>query len=94
MSPSVTGPFEIETWNEKPYGEQEGAMLIRTRLTKTFHGDVEGQSTAELLMAYAAVEGSAAYISFEPAVGRVVHGQSGNFVLLHSASSAGRPYRG
>jgi len=82
------GTFEIESWEEEPYDELEGARLTRTRLTKTFHGEVEGESTAELLMAYAAEEGSAAYVGFERVVGHV-RGRSGSFVLHHTASSAG-----
>ena len=88
MSTHAMGTFEIESWEEEPYDEREGARLTRTRLTKTFYGDVGGESTAELLMAYAAEEGSAAYVGFERLVGSV-HGRSGSFVLHHTASSAG-----
>lgn len=88
MSTHAAGTFEIESWDEQPYEEQDGTRLTRTRLTKTFNGDVEGESTAELLMAYAAEEGSAAYVGFERVVGSV-HGRSGSFVLHHSASSDG-----
>jgi hypothetical protein len=62
MGTHAAGTFEIDSWEEEVYDEREGAKLTRTRLTKTFHGDVEGESTAELLMAYAAEEGSAAYV--------------------------------
>jgi hypothetical protein len=88
MSTSATGTFEIDSWDEKPYDEREGTKLTRTRVTKTFNGDVEGESTAELLMAYGAREGSAAYVGFERIVGRV-NGRTGSFVLHHNASSAG-----
>lgn len=50
-------------------------------MTKTFRGDVEGESTTDLLMASGAEEGSAAYAGFER-----VHGRSGSFVLHHSAT--------
>jgi Protein of unknown function (DUF3224) len=86
MGTHAAGTFQIESWEEEPYDEREGARLTRTRLSKTFRGDVEGESTAELLMAYAAEEGSAAYVGFERVVGSV-HGRSGSFVLHHSASS-------
>ncbi|CAN5355194.1 DUF3224 domain-containing protein [soil metagenome] len=85
MSTRATGTFDIETWDEKPYEEQEGARLTRTHVSKTFHG--EGKSTAELLMAYAAVEGPAAYVGFERIVGHV-HGRPGSFVLHHTATGA------
>ncbi len=88
MGTHAAGTFEIDSWEEEPYDEREGARLTRTRLTKTFSGDVEGESTAELLMAYAAEEGSAAYVGFERVVGRI-HGCSGSFVLHHTASSDG-----
>lgn len=86
MGTHAAGTFQIESWEEEPYDEREGARLTRTRLSKTFRGDVEGESTAELLMAYAAEEGSADYVGYERVVGSV-HGRSGSFVLHHSASS-------
>ncbi len=85
MGTRATGTFEIEAWDEKPYDEREGAKLTRTRVSKTFRGDVEGESTTELLMAYAAGEGSSAYAGFERVIGRV-HGRSGSFLLHHSAT--------
>jgi hypothetical protein len=56
-------------------------------MTKTFHGDFECQSTAELLMASGQVETSRAYVGFERVVGRV-QGRSGSFVLHHNASGS------
>src|SRR5918997_5540651 len=87
MGTHAAGTFEIDSWEEEPFDEREGARLTRTRLTKTFYGDVGGESTAELLMAYAAEEGSAAYVGFERLVGSV-HGRSGSFVLHHTATSS------
>ena len=87
MSESATGTFEIEIWDEKPYDEREGTRLARTHVTKTFHGEIEGTSTAELLMAYGSEEGSAAYVGFERLVGSV-HGRSGSFILHHTASGS------
>ena len=84
MSTHAAGTFEIESWDEQPYEEQDGTRLTRTRLTKTFSGDVEGESTAELLMAYGSEEGSAAYVGLERVTGSV-HGRLGSFVLRHSA---------
>lgn len=87
MMKQATGTFEIENWEEKPYEEMEGVKLTRTKVTKTFHGDIDGESTAELLMAYGSEEGSAAYVGFERIVGRVGD-RSGSFVLHHTASSS------
>lgn len=84
MSNHATSTFDIDTWEAAPYDEQDGVSLSRTRVTKTFYGDIEGHSTAELLMA-GAQDGSAAYAGFERLVGRL-HGYSGSFVLHHSAT--------
>ena len=85
MSTHAAGTFEIEGWDEQPYEELEGTRLARTRITKTFSGDVQGESVAELLMAYGAEEGSAAYVGLERVIGSV-HGLFGSFVLRHSAA--------
>ncbi len=85
MSTHAAGSFEIESWDEQPYEEQDGTRLTRTHLTKTFSGDIEGESVAELLMAYGSEEGSAAYVGLERVTGSV-HGRSGSFVLRHSAT--------
>ena len=85
MGERAVGTFEIGAWEEVPYDDQEGIKLSRTRVTKVFYGDVEGESTAELLMAYGSEEGSAAYVGLERVVGSV-HGRSGSFVLTHSAA--------
>lgn len=84
MATRATSTFEITSWEAAPYDEQEGAILSRTRVTKTFAGDLAGTSTAELLMAQAQ-EGSAAYVGFERIAG-TLHGRSGSFVLHHSAT--------
>ena len=42
-------------------------------------------STTDLLLAYGAEEGSAAYVGFERVVRRV-HGRPGSFVLHHTAT--------
>ncbi|CAA9445006.1 MAG: hypothetical protein AVDCRST_MAG37-1730 [uncultured Rubrobacteraceae bacterium] len=85
MSTRATSTFEIKTWDEEPYDEREGAKLTRAHLIKTFQGDVEGESTTDLLFAYGTEEGSAAYVGLERFVGRV-QGRSGSFVLRHSAT--------
>jgi hypothetical protein len=86
MGTRATSSFVIDTWEPEPYDEREGATLSRTKVTKTFRGEVEGQSTAELLMA-STQEGSAAYVGLERIVCRI-HGHEGSFVLQHSATMA------
>lgn len=87
MSERATSTFTIDAWDARPYDERDGTTLSRTRVTKTFHGDLQGTSTAELLMAVTAVEGSAAYVGFERIEG-TLQGRAGSFVLHHSATGA------
>lgn len=87
MGQHAAGTFEIDNWDETPYDERDGVKLARTRVTKTFRGEVEGTSTAELLMTYVADEG-VAYVGLERITGSV-HGQAGSFVLHHTAGSSG-----
>lgn len=84
MTTRATCTFEITAWEAVEYNEQDGVKLTRTHVAKTFHGDLEGQSTAELLMA-GAPGGSAVYVGLERIVGQL-GGRSGSFVLVHDAS--------
>lgn len=72
--------FTIKSWDEKPYSEGEGLpKLTRAAVTKTFTGDIEGESQVEYLMAYKG-DGSASFVGLERLVGRVA-GKAGSFVL-------------
>jgi hypothetical protein len=88
MGNRAVAPFTIEGWEEDVYDERPGARLARTRITKTFTGDLTGTSEAETLMCRAQVEGSAAYVGFERFAGSL-HGRTGTFVLHHTASGSG-----
>lgn len=83
----ATGTFEINGWDERPYDESGGVRLVRTRVTKTFRGEVEGTSTAELLMTFVADEG-VAYVGLERFAASV-DGRDGSFVLRHAAGPSG-----
>jgi Protein of unknown function (DUF3224) len=87
MSERATASFDITTWDEQPYDERDGVKLSRTRVVKAFRGEIEGESTAELLMALAGQD-SAAYVGVERVTGRV-NGRQGSFVYLHTATAAG-----
>ena len=65
----------------------EGPKLLRITVQKTFRGEVEGESTAELL-ASQAEDGSAGYVASERFVGCVV-GRSGSFVVQHGQTAGG-----
>jgi len=84
MTTRATCTFEITAWEAVEYDDLDSVKLTRTHVAKTFQGDLEGQSTAELLMA-GAPGGSAVYVGLERIVGHL-GGRSGSFVLVHDAS--------
>ncbi|WP_424536918.1 DUF3224 domain-containing protein [Sphaerisporangium viridialbum] len=86
--PRANGDFDIDSWEPETFDEREGATLARVHVTKTFHGDLEGTSTTDIITAMAQVEDSAAYVGFERFTGSV-QGRKGSFVLHHTASGSG-----
>lgn len=87
MTTHAVATFTLDSWDQEPWDEAEGATLARARVTKTFSGDVEGTSVAELLLCTAG-EGSAVYVGLERIVG-LLHGRAGTFVLHHTAIATG-----
>jgi Protein of unknown function (DUF3224) len=90
MSGQAKGTFEIGSWDERIFHEGERVRLGRTRLTKTFQGDLVGTSEVEMLGVHVPVGGEfqgAAYVAVERVTGSL-HGRSGGFVLTHVAGEA------
>ena len=75
--------FVIDSWDQHAYDEAPGAELAKTRVTKTFSGDLVGTSTAELLMV-AAAGGAMAYVGQER-ITVELEGRAGSFILRHTA---------
>ena len=88
----ATGTFEIDSWDDDVFDEGEAARLGRTRLTKTFQGDVQGTSVVNMLGVSVPGEGGefkgVAYVAVERVTGSV-HGRKGSFVLMHTAGPDG-----
>jgi hypothetical protein len=82
----ATSAFTIAGWEPTAIDDRDGVSLTRTKVTKTFTGDLEGTSVAELLMA-GGPNDSAAYVGFERIEGRL-NGRAGSFILHHNAVSA------
>ncbi|MBO2448138.1 DUF3224 domain-containing protein [Actinomadura barringtoniae] len=86
MTLHAAGTFDIDTWDaEKPYEEGDGQKLTRVHVRKTFHGDMVGTSTTDLITVETKA-GPAAYVGIET-VRAILHGREGTFVLQHSAGS-------
>ena len=80
--------FAIKSWDEKPYSENQGEpKLSRASVTKTYTGDIEGESQVEYLMMYRG-DGSAAFVGLERVAGRI-GGKTGTFVLQRTGAFEG-----
>ena len=88
MKNRADATFKIKSWDEKPYNEMEGApKLTRVKVTKTYRGDIEGESTLEYLMMYRQ-DGTASFVGLERVVGSL-GSRSGSFVLQHKGTFEG-----
>lgn len=86
--PIAVARFVLDSYEEDPpYEEDSGVNYARMRIRKTFRGDIEAQSTLEML-SVRAENGSAGYVAVERIAGSV-HGRSGSFAVLHAGTMAG-----
>lgn len=88
MTTQGTGSYQVTGWDEKPYEEHEGqTRLTRASFTNTFTGVIEGEGSAELLMAYPD-ETSATFAGMQKVTGSV-GGNKGSFVLRTTGTWVG-----
>ncbi len=86
MVQHASGRFDVKLTPMSSENESAGAAnLARMAIAKTFHGDLEGTSTGEMISVQTEVKGSAGYIAMERVSG-VLKGRKGTFVLQHSAT--------
>lgn len=72
--------FAIKSWDEKPYSEGPGLpRMTRATVTKSFTGDIAGESQVDYVMMYRS-DGTAAFVALERVTGRIGN-RSGSFVL-------------
>jgi hypothetical protein len=82
----VSGPFVVKVTPQKPDTQiARAAALGRLTIDKRYHGDLEAEAKGEMLATQTETKGSAAYVAFERVTGKL-QGQSGSFVLHHSAT--------
>lgn len=80
MKHTANARFAIKSWDEKPYSEGPGVpKMTRATVTKSFTGDITGDSQVEYVMMYRA-DGTAAFVALERITGRIGD-RSGSFVL-------------
>jgi Protein of unknown function (DUF3224) len=78
---TATAPFTNDRYDEEPYGEVGGAEVSRVHISRTFTGDLQGESTAELLIGKS--EGGGGYVGHDRISGRL-EGKTGGFVFQHT----------
>jgi hypothetical protein len=95
MTIHVVVSFDVTGWEPSPYEEEvPGPRLFRVKVRKAFRGELEAESSGELLMCVgdpANLAAGAGYVVSERVVGRLGH-REGSFVLQHwGVSGGGRP---
>lgn len=82
---SATSPFTLDVFeNDEPYDTVDGIAYARTRIDKSFHGDLEATSHVEML-SVRGEGGGAGYVALETVRG-TLHGRTGTFALLHAGT--------
>lgn len=81
MSERARGSFDVKLTP----AEQSADMPVgRMTIEKEFHGDLEGTSSGQMLMAASSsVQGSAGYVAIEKVTG-TLSGRTGSFFLQHT----------
>jgi len=86
--PIAVASFVLDSFDEEPaFLEDPGVHYSRLHIAKTFRGDIEGQSTVEML-SVRSESGAAGYVAVERIAG-ALHGRSGSFAVLHVGTMAG-----
>ena len=78
---NASAPFTNDRYDEEAYAEADGVELSRVHITRTFTGDLEGESTAELMIAKS--EGGGGYVGHDRITG-TLGGQDRRFVFQHT----------
>ncbi len=83
--------FDVTGWDPATYSAPGAIPLLsQATVTKTFSGDLEGESTAQLLMCQADAKdlsAGAGYVASDSVTG-TLGGKSGSFVMQHGGLSA------
>jgi hypothetical protein len=78
---NASAPFTNDRYDEEAYGEADGVEVSRVHISRTFTGDLEGESTAEILIAKS--EGGGGYVGHDQ-IGGTLAGKTGGFVFQHT----------
>ena len=78
---NASAPFTNDRYDEEPYRDADGVEVSRVHISRTFSGDLEGESVAELLIAKS--EAGGGYVGHDRVTGSL-QGKTGGFVFQHT----------
>jgi hypothetical protein len=78
---NASAPFTNDRYEEEAYAEADGVELSRVHISRTFTGDLEGESSAELMISKS--EGGGGYVGHDRISG-MLGGKTGSFVFQHT----------
>ena len=78
---NASAPFTNDRYDNEAYSEADGIELSRVHISRTFTGNLEGESTAELMIAKS--EGGGGYLGHDVIAG-ALGGKTGGFVFQHT----------
>ncbi len=82
---SATSPFTLDVFEtDEPYDTVDGIAYARTRIDKSFHGDLIATSHVEMLSVRGEGDG-AGYVALETVRG-ILQGRTGTFAILHAGT--------
>jgi hypothetical protein len=85
---SAISPFTLDVVeSDDPYSTIDGIAYARTRIEKTFGGDLDATSHVEMLSVRGEGDG-AGYVALETVRGSL-HGRTGTFAILHAGTMTG-----
>ena len=86
MNAKIVSRFEVTGWDAEPYGESgDGPLLSEAQVVKRYHGNLDAEGRARVLMCRASADGplaNAGYIASEQVTGSL-DGREGTFVMQH-----------
>jgi len=78
---NASAPFTNDRYDEEPYRDADGVEVSRVHISRTFSGDLAGESVAELLIAKS--EAGGGYVGHDRVTGSL-QGKTGGFVFQHT----------
>jgi len=79
----ISGTFQVNTWEEKPYNESgNGRKFSRASVKQSYFGEFAGQGSIEYTMCYQN-DKTSSFIGIELFEGSV-NGRAGSFAIQHS----------